>query len=98
MTGVYRLPACSSGSSDHVHGRACLPLLVRVMPPAPVGWRYGYGHGGGGWSIWLERVGGAGARWHLIGLPAASTVAGLAALVEAYAAGYSGGLEGGPLL
>lgn len=98
VTGVVRLPMCSGGDVDHRHGRGCLPLLVRAMPPAPVGWRYGYGTDGGGWSIWLERVAGAGARWHLIGLPVAGSVGHLAGLVEAYAAGYRGALDHGPLL
>ena len=95
---AYRLAACSGGDVEHRHGARCLPLLVRSMPPAPAGWRYGHGRSASGWSIWLERVGGAGARWHILGLPAAMTVAELVGLVEAYAAGYRGGLEDGPLL
>lgn len=95
---AYRLPICSGGDVDHRHARGCLPLLVRTLPGAPSGWRYGYGSSAGGWSIWLERVGGGGARWHILGLPAASTVAGLVALVEAYVAGYRGGMEHGPTI
>lgn len=98
MTGAVRLPMCAGGDVEHRHGRGCLPLLVRAMPPAPVGWRYGFGTDGGSWSIWLERVGGAGARWHLIGLPPGNSAGHLAGLVEAYAAGYRGGLDNGPLL
>lgn len=96
--GAFRLSACSGGDVDHRHGRGCLPLLVRDMPEAPTGWRYHYGATGGGWSIWLERVGGAGARWHIIGLPAGTSIGHLVALVEAYTAGYRGGLDNGPLL
>ena len=96
---AYRLPICSDGDVDHKHTRGCLPKLVRTLPDAPTGWKYGYGSSAGGWSIWLERVsGGAGARWHILGLPAASTVAGLVGLVEEYVAGYRGGMEHGPPL
>lgn len=97
-SGVYRMAECAEGDLEHKHGRGCLPKLVKLMPPPPEGWKYGYGATGGGWSIWLERVGGTGARWHLLGLPAASSVGHLAALVEAYTSGYRGGLEKGPLL
>lgn len=93
-----RLPLCSGSDVDHRHGRGCLPLLVRSMPPAPDGWRYGYGSGSGGWAIWLERVGAAGGRWYIIGLPGASTVGGLVALVDAYVAGYRGQLDRAPLI
>ena len=91
---VYRVPFCSGGAVDHRHGRGCLPLLVRALPSAPSGWRWEYGSVSGGWGIWLSRVGGAGARWYVLGLPAADTVARLAALVDAFAAGARGGFDG----
>ena len=93
-THVYRLPMCSGGDVEHRHGRGCLPLLVRALPPAPTGWKWEYGHAGTGWGIWLSRVGGAGARWHVLGLPAASTVGQLVALVESFAAGHRGVIDG----
>ena len=82
-SGVYRMAECAEGDVEHKHGRGCLPTLVILMPPPPEGLKYGYGATGGGWSIWIERVGSTGARWHLLGLPAASSVGHLAALVEA---------------
>ena len=95
MTGdVYRLPLCAGGATDHVHGGGCLPLLVRALPAAPTGWRWAHGRAAGGWGIWLERVGGAGARWHVLGLPVASTVAGLAHAVELFGAGVRLGADG----
>ena len=91
-----RLPSCSAGDADHRHGERCLPLLVRSLPAAPTGWRWGYGRIGSGWALWLERVGGAGARWHVFGLPAAPTVGALAAVVEAFATGHRARLDGLP--
>ena len=91
---VYRVPLCAGGDVDHRHGRGCLPLLVRALPSAPVGWRWQYGHAGNGYAIWLERVGGAGARWHVLGLPSADTVGCLVQLVDAFLAGHRGALDG----
>jgi hypothetical protein len=94
-TNVYRLPICSGGNVDHRHGRGCFPLLVRALPAAPTGWKWEYGHAGNGWGIWLGRVGGAGGtRWHVLGLPASATLAGLVSLVESFAAGYRGVIDG----
>lgn len=89
--GVARLPICSGGDTRHRHRVGCLPLLVRHLPPAPVGWRWAFGQLPTGWGVWLERVGGAGARWYVVGLPTVDTVGGLVAVVEAYAAGLRGG-------
>lgn len=91
-----RGPACSGGAVDHRHGAGCLPLLVRALPAAPSGWRWGYGRAPGGWALWLERVGGAGARWHVLGLPPAATVGALAAIVEAFTLGARYPIEGLP--
>ena len=93
---AYRLPACSGGDGDHRHGSGCLPLLVRSLPSAPEGWRWGYGRTGSGWGFWLERIGGGGARWMVSGLPSASTVGALASIVEAFALGARFPLSGLP--
>ena len=93
---VARVPLCAGGDPEHRHGAGCLPLLVRGLPAAPSGWRWGYGRSGSGWAFWLERVGGGGARWHVFGLPSAATVGALAAIVEAFAVGHRYGLDGLP--
>lgn len=87
---------CSGGLVDHRHGAGCMPLLVRALPAAPTGWRWGYGRVPGGWALWLERVGGAGARWHVLGLPPAATVGALAGIVEAFTLGARYPLDGLP--
>lgn len=93
---AYRGPGCSGGDPDHRHTGRCLPLVTRLLPSAPSGWRWNSGRVPGGWSVWLERVGGAGARWHVLGLPPAATVAHLVALCEAFAVGARFPLEGLP--
>lgn len=90
---VYRAPLCAGGDVEHRHGRGCLPLLVRALPSAPTGWRWQYGNGNG-WAIWLERVGGAGARWYVVGLPPVDTAGQLVTLVNAFVAGHRGVLDG----
>ena len=92
----YRGSACSGGDPDHRHGGRCLPLVLRALPPAPQGWRWNAGAVSGGWSCWLERVGGAGARWHVLGLPPAATVGALVAVVEAFAVGARYPVDGLP--
>ena len=87
---------CSGGAVDHRHGAGCLPLLVRALPAAPQGWRWGYGSVPGGWALWLERIAGGGARWHVLGLPPAATVGALAAVVEAFTVGARYRLDGLP--
>lgn len=93
---VGRVTLCAGGDPGHRHGAGCLPLLVRNLPAAPVGWRWGYGRAGSGWAFWLERVGGGGARWHVFGLPSAPTVGALASIVEAFALGARFPLSGLP--
>lgn len=90
--GVARLPICAGGDSRHRHGAGCLPVIVRRLPAAPDGWRWGYGATrSAGFGVWLERIGGERSPWHVVGLPTCSTVAGLVAVVEAYASGLNGG-------
>jgi len=96
VADVYRLTACAGGDPGHRHRAGCLPLLVRLLPAAPSGWRWAHGRAGSGWGFWLERVGGAGSRWHVVGLPSADTVADLVAIVEAFATGYRVGVLDGP--
>ena len=94
MTDVVRVSLCSGGAVDHRHGRGCLPLLVRALPSAPMGWRWEYGNAGNGWAIWLARVGGGGGRWFVLGLPATNTLGELVVLVDAFAAGHRGVIDG----
>lgn len=94
MSNVYRLPICADGDTEHRHGAGCMARLVRALPAAPAGWRWAHGRAASGWSIWLERVGGAGARWHVLGLPVSPTVAGLAHAVEVFGAGVRLGADG----
>lgn len=91
---AYRLPLCAGGDPEHRHRSGCLPLLVRALPSAPSGWRWGYGRTGSGWGFWLERVAGGGARWVVSGLPSASTVGALVPIVEAFASGHRHALYG----
>lgn len=88
--GGSRVPACAGGALDHRHGVACLPVLVALLPLAPVGWRWQYGRNGGGWACWIERVGGAPARWAVTGLPHADTAGHLAVILDGYLAGHQG--------
>lgn len=98
MVDVYRLPACSGGDASHRHGSGCLPIIVRLLPAPPSGWRWAHGRSGAGWGFWVERIGGAGSRWAVIGLPNADTLAELVAIVEAFASGYRVGVIDGPNL
>jgi len=91
---VYRVPICANGDVEHKHSRSCLPTLKKALPEAPAGWKWNYGHAGLGYALWLERVEGFGARWHVLGLPSATTLGGLAVLVDAFIAGFRGPLDG----
>lgn len=93
---MNRLAICAGGDDHHRHGSKCLPLLVRVLPPAPKGWKWGYGRAGAGWGLWLERTARSTTRWYVVGLPTTSTLGQLAAIVEAFVAGHRGKIDGLP--
>lgn len=90
MGGGWRLPLCAGGALDHRHGERCLEVLVRRLPAAPAGWRWGFGRAGSGWAVWLERIGGAPVRWAVVGLPPGDTAGALAVVLEAYVAAGEG--------
>lgn len=72
---------------SHKHSRRCVVRVMRELPTAPHGWRWVFGHHGKQWALWLERVGGGPARWHVVGLPVASSASGLVAVIWSYCQG-----------
>ena len=89
---VDRLPCVGLDPLGHRCGSGCLPIVARGLPSVP-GWRWRYGSTAGGWSLWLERVGGGGGRWFVLDRPAAGTARELVAVIYAYAQGARGVIE-----
>lgn len=85
MARLVRLPACARGDSRHEHTRACLDVLLDRLPSAPPGWTWRVGATGTGWGVWLDSPNGG--EFAVVDLPPASTLAGLASIVDAYLAG-----------
>lgn len=84
---IDRLPCATSAyEHNHKHSARCLPIVARGLPKVD-GYRWRYGRTAGGWSVWLERVGGARARWCVLDMPTAPTARELVAIIHAYAAG-----------
>jgi hypothetical protein len=91
-----RLPACARGDARHEHTRSCLPILVERLPALPAGWAWKVGPVPTGWSVWIESA--SGGSFHVVEMSPASTVAGLAAIVDAYLAGVDHSTESVKLL
>jgi len=91
VTDLARLPACARGDARHEHTRACLSVLVDRLPSLPDGWRWRAGAVPSGWSIWIESA--SGGTFHVVEMSPASTVAGLASIVDAYLAGIDHSTE-----
>jgi hypothetical protein len=78
--------AVSKYDHNHKHSARCLPIVARGLPLV-AGYRWRYGSAAGGWSLWLERIGGAGGRWFVLDMPTAGTARELVAIIHAYATG-----------
>ena len=80
-------PCAGTWGTDHVCRSGCLPILARRLPTPPEGWAWRYGQTAPrAWSVWLQRVGGAG-RWHVLGLAPVDTARELSAVLWAYILG-----------
>ena len=86
---VDRLPCSGLDPLAHRCGAKCLPIVARGLPGVP-GWRWRYGSTAGGWSVWLEKIGGGGGRWLVLDLPTAATARELVTVIHAFAVGSSG--------
>jgi len=90
---VDRLPCVGLDGLGHRCGSRCLPIVARGLPVV-AGWRWRYGSTSRGcWSLWLEKIGGSGARWFVLDMPTAETARELVAVVHAYAVGSRGAIE-----
>ena len=83
---VDRLPCVGLDPLGHRCGVGCLPIVARDLPDVE-GYRWRYGSTAGGWSLWLERIGGGGGRWFVLDRPAAASARELVAVIHAYAKG-----------
>ena len=90
---VDRLPCSGLDPLGHRCGAGCLPIVARGLPVVP-GFRWRYGSiSSGCWSLWIERIGGGGGRWFVLGRPAALSARELVAVIHAYAVGSRGLIE-----
>lgn len=90
---VDRLPCVGLDPLGHRCGAGCLPIVARGLPPVS-GFRWRYGSiSSGCWSLWLEKIGGAGGRWFVLDRPAAHSARELVAVIHAYAQGARGVIE-----
>lgn len=86
---VDRLPCLGLDGLEHRCSARCLPIVARGLPRV-VGYRWRYGATAGGWSIWLEKIGGAGGVcWFVLDCPTAATARELVAIVHAFGLGAS---------
>lgn len=84
---VDRLPCLGLEGLSHRCSARCLPIVARGLPRV-VGYRWRYGAIAGGWSIWLEKIGGVGGSFHyVLDCPTAATARELVAIVHAFALG-----------
>lgn len=88
---IDRLPCSGVDPLGHRCGSGCLPIVARGLPMV-AGWRWRYGSTAGGWSLWLEKIGGGG-RWLVLDLPTAHTARELVAVIHAYGQGARGVIE-----
>lgn len=56
------------------------------LPSPPPGWRWRWGATSTGWGVWLASP--TGGEFHVVELGPASTIDGLATVVDAYLAGF----------
>jgi hypothetical protein len=89
---VDRLPCSGLDPLNHRCGSGCLPIVARSLPPV-LGYRWRYGSTAGGWSLWLEKIGGGGGRWFVLDRPSAHSARELVAVIHAYAQGARGVIE-----
>lgn len=90
---VDRLPCVGLDPLSHRCGSGCLPIVARGLSPVS-GFRWRYGSTASGcWSLWLEKIGGGGVRWFVVGFPAAGSARELVAVIHAYAQGARGLIE-----
>lgn len=86
---VDRLPCLGLDGLAHRCSARCLPIVARGLPRV-VGYRWNYGRTAGGWSIWLEKIGGARGSFHyVLDTPTAATARELVAIVHAFGLGAS---------